>query len=161
MAFPEPYPIEHWPKSGGDCLGWEFDWFCVDRHGFMAVLTTAGRGHIPESFFQTSAQEYNVIIGVLASRQTCNGMRVTTESGKFSDWELYARHGLFAFDFQDVHRPSSLARNGYDLIYKPVRPAHRSELPESMRHCLPVFETDFSTIDLLPLTLLSGTHFHR
>ncbi|WP_221305462.1 hypothetical protein [Prosthecobacter dejongeii] len=120
----------------------------------MAVLTTAARGHIPESFFQTSAQEYNVIISVLASRETCKGMRVTTESGKLSDWEVYSQHGLFAFDFQDVHRPLSKARNGYDLIYKPFRPAHQSELPESTRHCFPIIETDFSLIDFLPLSLL-------
>lgn len=155
MAFPEPYPIDHWPKSPSDCLGWEFDWYCLDRRGFVAVLTTAGRGHISESFFQTSVHEYNVIITALVSRETCKAVRVTAESGNFSDWQFYAQHGLFAFDFQDVHRTSARARNGYDLIYKPVRAVHQSELPESARCCLPIVETDFSLIDFLPLSLLS------
>ena len=155
MAFPDAFPVLYWPKNSHECAGEEFDWFCLDRQGFIAVLTTAGRGPVPDAFFQVSADQYNTIISTMACRKACEIIRVTGESGNLTDWQIYAQHGFFAFDFHDVHRTASKARGGYDLIYRPGCPSHQSELPESVRYCLPVLGTEFSRIDFLPDSLFS------
>jgi hypothetical protein len=52
--------------------------------------------------------------------KTTSSILTTTEQGDFSHWIAYAEKGLFAFDFQDIHR--KIAKNQYDLIASPVSP---------------------------------------
>jgi hypothetical protein len=63
MAFPDPFPIEHWPSSAAGCEGEEFDWFAADSIGQLGVFTPAGRGFIPSRVF-TSVSSYNDFIAL-------------------------------------------------------------------------------------------------
>lgn len=151
MAFPDPFPTEHWPRSAWECEGLEFDWFCADVNGELAVFTSAGKGFIPSSVFEAGVHAYNEFIRCIASHVHCEAQLVTRESGVFRDWKLLAEHGLYAFDFQDVHRKGSERKHCYDLIYRPSTPALVSELPELLQRQLPCVATAFAESPLFPL----------
>ncbi len=67
---------------------------------------------------------------------------------------MFAAHGLYAFDFQDVHRSKFHLRNGYDLIYRPTCRAMVSDLPGHLGLYLPVIDTVFGVEDLVPSNLI-------
>ena len=155
MAFPDPHPIEHWPSSAADCEGEEFDWFAADSIGQLGVFTSAGRGFIPSRVF-TSVSSYNEFIAVLDCRPLSKAILEFSGTGRFADWKELSEHGLFAYDFQDVHRIGVDRRDGYDLIYRPDTPATVSMLPASVAEYLPRLDTIFGGSDLVPLTLLQA-----
>ena len=155
MAFPRPYPIERWPSSASDCKGLEFDWFASDSVGQLGVFTSAGRGFIPSPVF-TSVSSYNEFIALIARRPTSAAVLEFSGTGNLSDWRELSEHGLFAYDFQDVHSIGVHHRDGYDLIYRPSAPATVSILPASVVEYLPRLDTIFGTSDLVPSTLLQA-----
>lgn len=155
MAFPDPHPIEHWPASAEECEGLEFDWFAADSIGQLGVFTSAGRGFIPSCVF-TSVSSYNEFIAAIARRPTSEAILAFSGTGRFADWKELSEHGLFAYDFQDVHRIGVQRRNGYDLIYRPGAPATASMLPACVVEYLPRLDTIFGDSDLVPLTLLQA-----
>ncbi len=155
MAFPDPYPIKHWPSSAADCEGLEFDWFAADNIGQLGVFTSAGRGFIPSRVF-TSVSSYNEFIALVARRPTSEAVLEFSGTGRFADWKELSEHGLFAYDFQDVHRIGVHHRDGYDLIYRPSTPATVSMLPASVAEYLPRLDTIFGGADLVPLALLQA-----
>lgn len=157
MAFPDPFPVAHWPQSAWECEGLEFDWFCADKNGELAVFTSAGRGFIPPGVFQAGVDACNDFIKCIASRTPCEALLVTHESGSFRDWRLLAEHGLYAFDFQDVHRTHSAEKHSYDLIYRPSQPAIVSELSEAAKRGLPCVATAFSESTFFPVAELPQT----
>lgn len=156
MAFPDPCPPEHWPSSAFEVEGLEFDWFARDQEGQLAVLTSAGKGCIPKRVFAGSVEAYNGFVAAIASRAISQAVLVSKESGRFHDWREYAEHGLFAYDFQDVHRSSAKERGGYDLIFRPSVPATILDLPEHVMTCLPVLDVAFGASDLIPMSSMHG-----
>jgi hypothetical protein len=154
MAFPDPYPAEHWPSSARDVAGFEFDWFARDEAGQLAVFTSAGSGFIPARVFSSTVAPYNGVIAALAGRHTAPVIKVFTGDGSFADWCDLAARGLFAYDFQDLHRVRAAERHGYDLIARPSVPATTLDLPSSLVDYLPVVPAVFGAADLVPLSLL-------
>lgn len=132
----------------------EFDWFARDRKGQLAVFTSAGQGFIPQAVFSATVVPYNEFIAAIARRTKTSAVLTFNGSGRYHDWLVFAEHGLFAYDFQDVHRIGTEKRGGYNLIYRPSVPAMTTELPEHLIHSLPALDTVFGSSDLVPLSLI-------
>ena len=154
MAFPNPYPAQRWPSSAQDVVGLEFDWFACDETGQLGVFTSAGSGFIPATVFASTEAPYNSVIAVLAIKGTVPAIQVFTGNGRYNDWLDFATRGLFAYDFQDVHRVHADERHGYDLIARPSVPISVLDLPPSLVHCLPVIPVVFGASNLVPLSIL-------
>lgn len=154
MAFPDPYPPEHWPTSSFDVEGLEFDWFAQDRTGQLAVFTSAGKGFIPRSVFSASVGPYNDFVSAIANRAVSAAILEFSGDGRFQDWREFAEHGLFSYDFQDLHRVGGEKRDGYDLMYGPSIPATVADLPVHVVSYLPVLDTLFGNTDIIPLSLI-------
>ena len=154
MAFPDPYPSEYWPFSAENCEGLEFDWFAADSLGQLAVFSSAGKGFIPARVFAKGPSSYNDLIAIIGGRSAAGAILEFTGPGHLNDWKVFTEHGLFAYDFQDVHRIRVQHRNGYDLIFRPAAPANISELPNPVSEYLPRIATIFGSSDLLALAML-------
>jgi hypothetical protein len=100
----------------------EFDWFASDRNGNLGIFSAIMNAPIPESI-KVSYENYIKVEEIISSLpKSTSHILTTNENGNFSDWISYAEKGLFAFDFQDVHRTKNEIKNQYDLIAKPFQP---------------------------------------
>jgi len=156
MDFWEPYISDDWPQTQPDTEGREFDWFCLDQAGHVGVFCSAGSGPVPEAVFQGGVERYNELLAFLSAREQLGAELVFNGRENYQDWERYAKYGLYAFDFQDVHRSSAKKRHGYDLIYRPKQPLMASELPEDLRAALLVVGVVFGEGNLVPTEQLSS-----
>lgn len=154
MSFPDLYPVQQWPTSAKEVEGLEFDWFAQDKNGQLAVFTSAGRGGIPQQVFEASVLPYNDFISIIGARCASLAVLEFKGGGRLDDWRLFAEHGLYAYDFQDVHRIRVQKRDGYDLIYSPSCRAMATDLPNHVALSLPVIDTVFGASDLVPVTLI-------
>ena len=126
----------------------ELDWYAIDSKGNIAVFSAIMNAPIPDKV----KKSYDNYIGL---RQLVNSLPkstsfvlTTTEQGNFSEWTSYAEKGLFAFDFQDVHRAT--AKDQYDLIARPVLPLNFSDIniPTNLLEALVKLDCDFLKGDL-------------
>lgn len=126
----------------------ELDWYAIDSKGNIAMFSAIMNAPIPDKV----KESYDNYIGL---RQLFNSLPkstsfvlTTTEQGNFSDWTSYAEKGLFAFDFQDVHRTT--AKNQYDLIAQPVVPLNFRDIniPTNLLDALVKLDCDFLKGDL-------------
>jgi len=126
----------------------ELDWYAVDSKGNIAMFSAIMNAPIPDKV----KNSYDNYIGlrqlVNSLPKTTSFVLTTTEQGNFSDWTSYAEKGLFAFDFQDVHRAS--AKNQYDLIARPILPLNFSDIniPTNLLDALVKLDCDFLNGDL-------------
>jgi len=147
------YTEQDW-SSLSDCdsgTGLEFDWFAVDRSGYLGVFATAGQGPIAagiwrhrEAFNQLS----EACLSLPASRLF---EKVLIGSGDFGDWWRFAAQGLFAFDYRDVHRLQSKRLHGYEVIARPQDPRPATSLfPAFDIRWLPRINIDFESHSFIP-----------
>jgi hypothetical protein len=100
----------------------EFDWFALDRNGNLGIFSAIMNAPIPESI-KASYENYIKVEEIISSLpKSTSHILTTNQKGNFTDWIAYAEKGLFAFDFQDVHRKESEIKNQYDLVAKPLTP---------------------------------------
>ena len=82
-----------------EIVGVEFDWLCCDGHGRVALLTTAGGGHV--SLFAASRWEaYSKAIEALMAMPV-RGRAVQAPllpAGYPNLWLVLAERGLYAYD---------------------------------------------------------------
>jgi hypothetical protein len=153
-----PYSDKEWfalSRCAPD-TGEEFDWYALDRVGHLAVFTTAGAGPIPAAIWSHRKEFYELKAAVDGLPGTSSFEKVFTGSGNVVDWCDFARKGLFAFDYQDVHRTVRL-HGGYDLIARPCGPAPALLLlPGVDLRWLPVVEVGFAGSTLLPDAAIRG-----
>lgn len=126
----------------------ELDWLAVDNKGQLGIFTAVLNAPIPDQV-KSSFEIYEVLRQIIEGIPgSTTGIVVTREKGDFSDWITYAEKGLFAFDFQDIHR--TVKKNQYDLIAKPTRPLTIAELhlPPLLADGLTKLDCDFSDGDL-------------
>lgn len=107
---------------------YELDWIAVDICGQVGVFTAIMNAPIPTKIAK-SYDLYNQLMSTISGlNERCSAIRITPNNGDLSDWDMYARKGLYAFDYQDVHRKDQDKLNQYDLISKPSAPIHIEEL---------------------------------
>lgn len=105
----------------------DWDWFCVDDDGSVAVFSTAGHGFAPDLFNGEP-------IGALIADETFMELEARILELKPScrskgdrSWAEFGKRGLYAFDWTDVHKTGDYT-NAYWCVAKPSKPIHVNEL---------------------------------
>lgn len=104
-------------------------WLAVDASGQLALFTTGGEGPVPEGAIPSieSAEE-----SVLALPEI-SGVDLLVALARPDDFIAFAKRGLFAYDWSDVHRTTRQSLGGYELQARPYRPLLLTDLPEPVR----------------------------
>lgn len=126
-----------------DFLGYEFDWFAIDRAGCLALCSSAGYGEIPAIVIERSAtasppiEHINALIAALTERgrHRCEGRG----PGSCSEWRLLGSRGLYVYDWDFWSGP-------YQRIIAPEVAIQASDL-------------DPNLLDALAPVVLPGLHF--
>lgn len=112
--------IEQWDAVINQSYQVEFDWIGIDSLDQIAIFSSFNKGHIPH-IVKSSFELYKQLFALIDKfPRFTTAVLVTKENGVFNDWLVYSQKGLYAFDYQDVHRENKF--NQYDLISKPVAP---------------------------------------
>ena len=128
----------------------ELDWFAIDQRGQVGVFSAINEAPIPcqvGTSYELFKELESVILGL---PKICDAQLISQANGNLSDWLNYSRKGLFAFDYQDVHRSIENKLKQYDLISVPSKALHASELnlSEAFKAVIPVLDCDFSDGDI-------------
>lgn len=122
----------------------DFEWFAVDRDGFIAFLTSAGLGPIPTIVFK-SKPDYFALQHWFNDAPFRGEYVVHPPAKKMprpDDFLSMARKGLFAYDW-DCSKGQYL-RWPYHLIASPERPLLIHELPDSAKATIEQIRFDVS-----------------
>jgi hypothetical protein len=110
--------------AGVDC-----GWLAIDRHGHVAVFFTGGEGPIHDD-----ADPYDDDAAAAIARMTgTSPFELLVAYTRPDDFVEAARRGLFAYDWSDAHRADRDRIEGYELVARPDRPVHWTQLPEPLR----------------------------
>lgn len=104
----------------------EFDWFGIDRNGYLGVFSTFNRGYIPESVKSSRTDYTKLLTDIENLPLKFKALLISKISGRYDDWLEYSQQGLIGFDYGDVHR--TIYTGIYDLISKPEKLVTVSEL---------------------------------
>lgn len=121
----------------------EFDWYGVDRLGHIAAFSSFGHGIIPKAV-KNCRNTYNLLYDFIESLpHTTDAKLIYSGPGAYDSWLEYARQGLFAYDYADVHRRAPLGQ--YDLIAVPLVPIKLSDLKivENLQAIIPFVDVEF------------------
>ena len=132
----------------------EFDWFALDKKGYLGAFTAVMNAPIPVKI-KSSLKDYIQITHFIdALPKITVSLLSTSENGNFSSWVSYAEKGLFAFDFQDIHRKDP--KNQYDLIARPLVPLNlrTMNIPSSFLDNMTTLDCEFEKGDLKTENLL-------
>jgi hypothetical protein len=110
----------------------EVDWLAVDNKGQLGIFTAVMNAPIPDKVKSSFENYQDLRERIELTPKATEAIVVTREKGDFTAWIAYADKGLFAFDFQDIHRTEK--KNQYDLIAKPTRPLRIDELHAIIAH---------------------------
>jgi len=121
--------------------GIEFDWLAVDRHGHVAVLTTAGYGAVPESVNEHLAEVDAALerVGELPTIGSAGNIVRRSADGDYSNWYSYSTKGFYAYDWHVWHGP-------YQRLSSPTVPISVDRLPSQVQTVarLAVFPVNFA-----------------
>jgi len=109
--------------------GIDASWLAVDAQGQVAIFTTGGEGPIPE----TALASIETGEESVQSLPEVSAHELLTSMPRPTDFVSFARRGLFAYDWSDVHRVASEVSGGYELQALPISPIRVSQLPTSMQ----------------------------
>ena len=112
--------------AGAD--GLDLLWLAVDGAGHLGAFVTAGQGPIPSSALPAALGE-PWLEGELSALPLRGAATLLVKNGDMSSWTRLAERGLYAFDWQDVHRSSKQSRHSYDLVALPPQPLRVEALP--------------------------------
>jgi hypothetical protein len=137
---------DHLIKDGA--YSQELNWLAVDNKGQLGIFTSLMNAPIPDKVKSSLENYEDLRKRIELISKTTTAIVVTKEKGNFSDWTAYADKGLFAFDFQDVHRATK--KNQYDLIARPVKPLTIGELhlPSLLADSVTKLDCDFGDGDV-------------
>ena len=112
-----------------DLSGTDAAWLAVDASGQVAVFTTGGEGPVPETAIP-STESGEEFVFTLPERTAVDLLSAVPRP---DDFIAFAKRGLFAYDWSDVHRTLSQALGGYQLQARPTEPLHITDLPSSLQ----------------------------
>lgn len=121
----------------------EFDWIGIDNTENLGIFSSFNRGWIPKLTI-SSFEKYQKLASIINNLPfTTKATQFTSEKGHFRDWIEYSKKGIFAFDYQDIHRTEKFDR--YDLISLPKIPIKLNQLNDcdSIIDILPRFNLPF------------------
>jgi len=88
-----------------DLYGYEWDFLARDHHGFMAVLSSAGYGPIPQAVLDNvTAVESAVetLVGLCVLGESID-LRPPGSTGDHSEWFALSRRGVYTYDWNSTH----------------------------------------------------------
>jgi hypothetical protein len=108
--------------------GIEFDWLGVDRHGHVAVFTTAGYGPVPVDVNQHFADVDAALdrVGQLPVTGSVGTVVRRSADGDYSEWHAYSAKGFYAYDWRVWNGP-------YQRLSSPTVPVSISQLPVELQ----------------------------
>lgn len=109
-----------------DC---DVGWIATDAIGQIALFITAGRGPIPGSALPSVESSEELVLS-LPERSDVD---LVTSMPSANAFVAFAKRGLFAYDWSDLHRTARQALNGYELQCRPLNPLTLFDLPASLR----------------------------
>ena len=137
-----PYPSE-----------WDPEWVAIDRYGRIGVFTTGGAGPVPRAYLKTPGLLEAVGKAVWDMPERTESL-LLAQMPRPDDYEAFARRGLFAFDWRDVHRTTNRSKL-YEIQARPAAPIafDEAEWPAELRPLLGTLRSaslDFeqSTVDV-------------
>lgn len=104
-------------------------WLAVDAQGRVAIFTTGGEGPIPETAWASVEAGEELV----QSLPEVSGHELLASVPRPTDFVSFAKRGLFAYDWSDVHRVASKALGGYELQALPISPLQVSQLPAPLQ----------------------------
>lgn len=114
--------------------GTDYEWYASDAVGHVAVFTTAGIGPMPVTVLGDLPLTDSLILAV--QRLPVRGHAIMLVSlPRPDDFIRFTSRGLFAYDWQDVHRTRGFS-NHYEMLSRPDAPIHLSEFPEEFHPLL-------------------------
>jgi hypothetical protein len=116
-------------KTQGDLEGMDVAWIAVDALGQVALFTTGGQGPIPT----TALASIELAEDEACSLPETGGYELLVDVPRPDDFIAFAKRGLFAYDWSDVHRIASRASGRYELQARPLVPLMLSDLPARMQ----------------------------
>nr|WP_309694706.1 hypothetical protein [Armatimonas sp.] len=132
----------------------DLEWLGVDRAGYIGIFTTGGKGPIPEAYLEDELLLDSLSKFVRALPEICGCQQIPNIAQPADDFIAFARRGLFAFDWADVHRTTEFV-GMYEVEVRPDVPLKLTEcaLPADLRTFLAQvtsFSMDFSqfTVDV-------------
>jgi hypothetical protein len=127
------HPGQREHLQGIDCA-----WLAIDAGGRVAVFYTAGEGPIHDD-----AEPYDAVAGDTLRRLPCTStFELLAVYPRADDLVVAAQRGLFVYDWSDVHRIRREVLEGYELVARPHRPLHWTQLPEGLRGVASVARLD-------------------
>lgn len=82
-----------------DFAGLEFDWFARDADGFVALLSSAGWGPVPDAVFEHYEAQMSI------ERALCNLCGISELADIPRGFQALLHRGLFAYDWHKTYGP--------------------------------------------------------
>jgi hypothetical protein len=108
--------------------GIDASWLAVDAIGQVALFTTGGQGPVPNSALE-SVEFAEELVHSIPETSNCD---LFTTCIRPDDFIAFAKRGLFACDWSDVHRTNQELIGGHELLASPLLPIKASSLPPSL-----------------------------
>jgi hypothetical protein len=128
----------------------------ADRDGRVGAFVTAGEAPIPAAVLDAARVSVLEIEERVMTLDPATSARLLVSLPRPDDFVEFARRGLFAYDWTDVHRTSGSIR-AYELIAAPESPITIKELPAELVDLiagviLPVSFADNAPVDVAKWT---------
>ena len=115
--------------SSRDLQGIDAAWIAIDVLGQVALFTTGGEGLIPD----TALPSVNIAENSAFSLPEISGYDLLVVVPRPDDFIAFAKRGLFAYDWSDLHRSANQASGSYELQARPSRPLALLDLPAPLQ----------------------------
>lgn len=110
----------------------ECAWLACDRQGAVALFLTAGEGPMPESVFNHPGTPLHAVEKQVMQLAHTSSARTLVSVAHPDGYLEVARHGLFVYDWTDVHAHSPI-KNAYEKVAVPESPIQLNSLPRDLQ----------------------------
>ena len=104
-------------------------WIAIDVLGQVALFTTGGKGPIP----RTALSSVNMVEDSVFYLPEISSYDLLIVLPRPDDFIAFAKRGLFAYDWSDIHRSTGQASDSYELQARPSRPLTLLDLPAPLQ----------------------------
>lgn len=109
--------------------GLDVGWLATDAIGQVAFFITAGMGPIPESALASIEDGEEQVL----SLPETSGVNWRAQADYSNAFAVFAKRGLFSYDWSDIHCCECNALNGYELKCDPQTPLTLLDLPAPLQ----------------------------
>lgn len=109
--------------------GLDVGWLATDAIGQVALFITAGMGPVPESALASIEDGEEQVLAL----PQIGGVNWRAQADYSDAFAVFAKRGLFSYDWSDIHRCACNALNAYELKCDPQTPLTLLDLPEPLQ----------------------------